>query len=115
MTGFLNVNPDYFDLCKCKAMNIQGPLAKLLRIYCNVNVFDVQQLAKDLREGELDRNEAALFQSQLSQAILNHTLTPEVYKGITGDNEYNTQDELEDWLREMWKEIYGNEPISLAS
>jgi hypothetical protein len=94
-------------------MSTKDPLDKILGLYCNVNAFDLRQLSEDLREERIAKNEAALFKTQLAEAILNHTLTPEAYKKVTSDNEYNTQDELEDWLREMWEEIYGNEPIVL--
>jgi hypothetical protein len=90
------------------------PLAKILGLYLNPNAFDVERLSENLRESRIPEDEATLFRNQLAEAILEHTLTPASYKEITGDNEYNTQDELEDWLREMWTEIYGNEPISPA-
>jgi hypothetical protein len=96
-------------------MNTKNPLKKLLNLYCNVNAFDIQQLSDDIKKERLSKNEADIFKLQLAEAILQNTLTPENYKKITGDNEYNTQCELENWLREIWKEIYKDEPISLIS
>jgi hypothetical protein len=96
-------------------MNTKNPLEKLLNLYCNVNAFDIQQLSDDIKEERLSKNEADIFKIQLAEAILKNTLTPENYKKIMGDNEYNTQCELENWLREIWAEIYKDEPILLIS
>jgi hypothetical protein len=90
------------------------PLTKIFSLYLNVNAFDSKQLSEDLRENRIPKDEAILFQRQLAKAILEKTLTPECYKDITGDNEYNSSEELETWLRDLWKEIYQNEPITLA-
>jgi hypothetical protein len=96
-----------------KSLNI-GKTCSIKSLYLNVKAFDSKQLSEDLRENRIPKDEAILFQSQLAEAILENTLTPECYKDITGDNEYNSPEELETWLRDLWKEIYQNEPVTLA-
>jgi hypothetical protein len=91
------------------------PLTKIFSLYLDVNAFDVKQLSEDLRENRIPPEEAKLFREQLAEAILNHTLTPKAYKDITGDNEYNSPEELEAWLRDLWQELYPDEPIALTS
>lgn len=91
------------------------PLAKILGLYLDPNAFDVKELSDNLRENRIPEEEAKLFREQLAEAILNHTLTPKFYKDITGDNEYNSPEELEAWLRELWQELYPDAPIALTS
>jgi hypothetical protein len=93
-------------------MSVQDPLAKILSLYCNVNAFDINQLSQNLRQKRISETEASTFQKQLAEAITHHTLTPTEYKKITGDNEYNTPEELEAWLKELWDKLYSNEPIA---
>jgi hypothetical protein len=90
-------------------------LAKILSLYCNVNAFDPDQLLQDLQQKRIPEDEAATFQQQLAEAIVHNTLTPQEYKKLTGDNEYNTQEELEIWLKELWSQLYGSTPITVGS
>ena len=80
---------------------------------CNFNV-DVKTDYEYMKRYVLDktfpdRNER--FKRALSDAILNHKITPEIYEKIT-DAELETQEEIDSLLiNDIWKVVYGVEPI----
>lgn len=90
--------------------SVPNPLAEYLETYCNVNAMEmVDMLREDLQTGAIQQEDAEAFQQQLAVAIVEERLTPTQYKRLTGDNEYNTMDELNVWLRELWTELFGEE------
>lgn len=90
---------------------ISDPLAKFLRLYCDVNATDmVQMLRFDLEQNRIQPEEGNLFRKQLASAILNRSMTPEQYKSLTGDNEYGTPEELEGCLRTLWQDLFDDTP-----
>jgi hypothetical protein len=91
-----------------KKLPVEEPLAEILKSYCNINAFElVDRLAEGVHDGRIRADKAALFEKQLSNAIENETISPSQYKALTGDNEYNTQEELQAWLRELYEMIFG--------
>jgi hypothetical protein len=89
---------------------IGDPLAKYLRIYANPNVDLVAELGRVIAH-EVPRAVAADFKRQLAHAINNPIITPDLYKKITTDNEYYTQDLVQGRLLEIWRTMYGTEPV----
>jgi hypothetical protein len=57
-----------------------------------------------------DAAKAQLFKEQFAEAILNSTMTVDQYRRLTG-KALASDRELSRWLRQLWGEIYGEEPI----
>src|SRR5260370_32730063 len=92
---------------------VPEPLREFLSTYCDVNAMDMVTVLRDqLTDNEIPPDQGNLFRRQLAEAILHHILSPKQYKEITGDNEYNTPEELEAWLRELWHAAVCDEPFS---
>ncbi len=90
--------------------SVPEPLADALRSYCNVDALDaIPRLGDFLRRKDRAR-EAALVRSQLAEAILRRTLSPEQYEELTG-HDFDSPDELDRWLRQLWRDLFGDEPI----
>jgi hypothetical protein len=85
---------------------IEEPLKEILDVYCNVNSVEMV----DLLPKNIGKYDVAVVREQLSDAILNSSITPEEYEAITDDC-YDTQEELTEWLLELWEKIFG-EPFS---
>jgi hypothetical protein len=101
-----------------KKNNVPDPLAKIFRVYLQVNAITNDWPAAMRIElgfphpGERER----LFRSQLADAILRGTVSREDYEQLTGED-FDTDEQLKTWLVEVWREIYGDariEPPSLA-
>ena len=91
-------------------LSVPDPLAEYLKTYCNVNAMEmVAMLREDLQTGAIKQEDAEMFQQQLAIAIVKERMTPTQYQQLTGDNEYNTIDELNVWLRELWVVLYGEQ------
>lgn len=88
-------------------------LRDTLRRHCNVNAFEedwVDTLRHELNSPK-DPTRNALFRRQLADAIIHKTITPQEYRDLTGED-FDTQQDLENWLRELWLYLYGNAPIA---
>lgn len=79
--------------------------------------FHVEVMGSNWQENlrrELDHpghpERSAQFRQQFAQAILNRTITPAQYEGLTGE-EFDTPEDLEAGLRELWRGFYGDEPV----
>jgi hypothetical protein len=90
---------------------ITDPLARYLRICCNPNAPELLNQLQDVMAHQVPTDVAQQFKQQLAHAINRWTITPELYKKITKDNEYTTQDLVQDRLIEIWRLVYGDEPI----
>jgi hypothetical protein len=89
-------------------------LEGVLRRHCNVNGFArdwPQKIVRELNAMKSPPDAAKIFREELAQAILNHTLSPQDYEALT-DEDFDTPEELEDWLREFWRKLYGTDPIA---
>ena len=83
-------------------MNIDEPLMRVLRTYCDVNALElVNEISNSLNLVELKK-----LKQQLSDTIEQGSISPKVYEKLTGD-EYETKEKLHDWLIELWEIIYG--------
>jgi hypothetical protein len=95
--------------------SISELLAHILKTYCNINYMTNDwhiKLLQVLNHPDFP-NKEMLFRQQLADAILNHSITPEQYESLT-DEEFETTEELEERLREIWHDLYGNEPVVLG-
>ena len=87
-------------------------LADVLHRYANVNAFTADwpnKLKAELFDPRFPER-APLLRRQLAEAILEQTITPAEYERLTGED-FDSQDELDEWLREFWRAIFGNETI----
>jgi hypothetical protein len=55
-----------------------------------------------------------MFRHQLAEAISNRTLTPAQYEQMT-DEELESDEEVAERLRELWHDLYGDEPVTLSN
>ena len=88
---------------------VPDPLGDLLESYCNVNAPSIDDLANDLKNS-INPEVAKIFREQLAKAIIQRSLTLDKYEELTGE-EFDTQDDLDKWLSELWMEIFGDVPI----
>ena len=88
---------------------VPEPLRTILRRYCNVNAMDEDWPASLIQALHSDDARAALFKDQLSHALLGLNITPAQYEELT-DEDFDTQADLTEWLRELWTRIYGSDP-----
>ena len=88
---------------------LSDPLARILETYCNVNAISVDRLKINLKSS-IKPVIAKSFKEQFSNAILQSSITPEIYEELTGED-FDTQEDLTNWLRELWSEIFDDEPI----
>lgn len=89
-------------------------MAGVLKKYFNVNAFTadwVERLKNELH-GNPDPQYESRFRQQLSEAISRGTITPLQYERLTGED-FDTPSDLRDWLLEVWRKLYGDEPILL--
>lgn len=82
-------------------------LVDFLNIYCDVNAVDMLAVLKDnIIQKKIPEDKISLLKQQLEEAITKHTITPEQYKELTGDNEYNTQEELTVWFKDLQEYLF---------
>jgi hypothetical protein len=103
-------------LVSATAMNklpeVPNPLASILQRYCNVKAFGAQWPKLLMIEliNHKDPQHEKLFRNQIAFAILHSTISPEQYEALTGQD-FDTQKDLNEWLRELWKELYGDRSV----
>jgi hypothetical protein len=88
-------------------------LADILERYCNVNAFPEhwpQNLKIELSNNPLKEEQ---FRHELADAIMHDTITPDQYEKLT-DEEFDTQQELNVWLRSLWQTLYDDQPLPLS-
>lgn len=91
------------------------PLPYVLENYCNVNALSddwAERVMRLLKHSSGLPNRECRFKQQLAEAILNRTITPAEYERLT-DEDFDTPEDLETRLRELWFDVYGDEPVSL--
>jgi hypothetical protein len=92
---------------------IPEPLSTILSTYCDVNAIEmVDYLHDDIKDHKIAPDKAKLFREQLLDAIENKTITPDQYKALTGENEYTTQEDLQDWLAELWSIVFPDQKLN---
>lgn len=92
-----------------KAKGIEEPLRHYLKTYCDVNAVEINELRKQIRNPKIPER-ANAFRKQLASTIVNKSLNPEEYEALTGED-FDNQEELETWLRELWRLIFDDAPI----
>ena len=92
--------------------SVPDPLARLLYTYCDVNALG-DRFPEELRlvlEAPEHPRRGEMFRQQLADAILRRTVTPAQYESLTG-HDFDTPEDLEKWLRELWQGLYGDQPV----
>lgn len=90
--------------------NIPEPLAHFLETYCDVNAVMLDEL-KTYVKNTLSSERTQEFRRQLAYAIINNSITTEQYEKLTGED-FDTQEDLNAWLKEIWENIFGTAPVS---
>ena len=75
----------------------------------------VDYLHGDIKDHKIAPDKAELFRKQLLDAIENKTITPNQYKALTGENEYTTQEDLQDWLAELWSIVFPDQKLNIKT
>jgi hypothetical protein len=89
---------------------IPKELADMLYMYCDVNAPEMIHRLRDLiASGDVNGERVEALRSALAKAARGEILTPEQYKKLTGDNEYNDQPELQGYMLELWRILFPNE------
>ncbi|MEJ7617062.1 MAG: hypothetical protein WKF30_08915 [Pyrinomonadaceae bacterium] len=90
---------------------VPEPLADVLRTYCNVNALsgDWHESVRRMLE---HTHEASLFKQQLADAILHRSISPANYERLTRED-FDTPEDLLARLGELWRDMYGDEPVTL--
>lgn len=86
-------------------------LEKVLGLYFHVNHgFGVEDVKEYLNNSTMPtRNNK--FKYELACAISKHSINPQKFERLTGDD-YETQQEVDEFLmREIWQPLYGDEPV----
>ena len=92
-----------------KPTKVPEPLASILRTHFDVNAFTPDwpaSLQRELRRPESRQREQA-FRCQLANAVLHRSIKIEDYEKLTGED-FDTQDDLQRWLTNVWERLYGD-------
>lgn len=95
-------------------IEISELMTRILKSHFDVNGFDdnwLNSLKKTLNTPNFpERN--AQFQNELAHAILHHHISLQQYEKLTGQD-FDNEQGLEDWLREVWEMLYAGQAIRL--
>ncbi|MAM89587.1 MAG: hypothetical protein CME36_19995 [unclassified Hahellaceae] len=83
---------------------IKEPLRSIISKYYQVELYDPQRIREVIVSGRGFPCSAEVFRSQLREAIDGNLISPEEYEALT-DEEFETQEDLNAWLEEMYSEI----------
>jgi hypothetical protein len=81
---------------------------KILENHFDVNAFDenwVESLQRTLNNPK-SPDRAQQFRKEFGEIIRNQLLSPTEYERLTGED-FDSQIELDAWLREVWEQLYG--------
>ena len=92
-----------------KNNTLPNALVHYLKTYCNVNAPLIDDLRKIIRK-EKSPERSKEFRFQLADAIVLQNISLSQYENLT-DEDFDTQEDLTNWLRELWSEIFDDEPI----
>ena len=87
-------------------MPVQESLRKILESYCHVNATNIELLAEHYKRDDWSYSKPELFKEQLRSAIQNRSISIMEYDEITKE-EFDSIDELYDWLVEVWDQVVG--------
>ena len=91
-------------------------LESVLSRYCHVEMSEENwrtDLREELAASKFPQREKE-FRHQLAYAIFNQTISPSQYEKLT-DLELETNEEVVEKLKELWTDLYDDEPVSLGS
>ena len=88
---------------------VPNPLASVLKRHCNVNGFvkDWPQFLVEELANHNNPEHAMAFKEQLFNAIVKRSIGIEEYEKLTGED-FDSEDALVAWLRELWIILYGD-------
>ncbi len=88
-------------------------LKDIIKRHFNMNYMSsAETILRELENPDFP-NRKVEFKQQLKKAVTENSLSAEELENLT-DDEFETQKEANDFLRnEVWKTIYGNEPIKI--
>jgi hypothetical protein len=91
---------------------VPSSLADILHRHANVNAISANWLSVLRQELCHPRfpDRARSFRTDLANAILHSTITPEHYEKLTSED-FDTQEGVNARLREIWRGIFGDGPI----
>ena len=96
---------------RIKHTKVPEPLASILEAYFNVNAYTSDWLESFQfvlsRPDSKSREREQQFRRQLADAVLHRSVTKEDYELLTGED-FDTQDDLQRRLEEVWKQLYGD-------
>ena len=90
--------------------NLPEPLQNILRNYCHVELFWAGWHESILAALERNPEMASQFKQQLAEAIVQCEMTPQQLRALT-NHEFKDEIAVGLWLTEIWREIYGDEPV----
>jgi hypothetical protein len=92
-------------------MNEQSILKELLETTFSMGVeTDWEDLRRYLKDPSFPDRESS-FKAELADAISNHTISPEEFEKLTAIDQ-DEQEDVDAFLTdEIWKPLYGDEPI----
>lgn len=84
-------------------------LVHMFKTYFNVDCFTKDWVDR-VKHALLATGRDASFRSALADAINRDTVTPAQYERLTYED-FDTQEDLNQWLRQVWADLYGDAPI----
>jgi hypothetical protein len=91
---------------------INEPLKTILRKYCQVECYDPKLLREAINTCRGFPYDVELFKTQLREAIDLTLISPAEYEELTGED-FDSQEELQNWLEELWNEINSRCPLTV--
>ncbi|GAA3952755.1 hypothetical protein [Allohahella marinimesophila] len=83
---------------------IKEPLRSVIKEFYQIECYDPQLISRAIITGKGFAYDSELFRTQLREAIDKNLISPEEYEALT-DEDFDTQEDLNAWLEEMYSEI----------
>ncbi len=78
---------------------IPEPLRIVLKDFCHVEWYEVDELAEAIKSGDL-KLDVTVFEKQLNELLLDHSIPVDDINELTG-NEFESQSEVKQWLSDI--------------
>lgn len=86
---------------------VSSLLAHILRDFCHVEWYEVEELKAAVNSGSV-KFDVELFRLELADCIMNYPAIPtDEINRLTG-NEFQTQEEVRQWLDGIWRSVFGS-------
>lgn len=86
--------------------NIPEPLRVVLKDFCHVEWYEVDELAEAIKLGGV-KFDVTAFEEQLNQLLLSDSVPIEDVNALTG-NEFGSQGEVKQWLSEIKEQAFSS-------